>query len=168
VNQKIVKLLYILHMSNNMVNFGPLAAEIGLPDCGSPANFNGFRLLASLLHRRHSPQANQTLHNVWLSPRLVHGVYIYFSGLLSPKGFFVRCKIHSATTSCPVLYWHSSSGREPTLRRGTRNGIKELSPKAPPIFGRAAITLGIGPHSSFRLVSDSILQTVQDKDIVNN
>jgi len=34
-----------------------------------------------------------------------------------------------------------------TLRRGTRNG--KLSQTAPPIFGWAAITLGIGPHSSF-------------------
>jgi len=35
-----------------MVNFGPLAAEIGLPVWGTPANFNGFRVLAalSLLH----------------------------------------------------------------------------------------------------------------------
>ena len=28
-----------------MVNFGPLAAEIGLPVWGTPANFNGFRVL---------------------------------------------------------------------------------------------------------------------------
>ena len=28
-----------------------------------------------------------------------------------------------------------------TLQRGTRNGIKELSPRAPPIFGRAAYIL---------------------------
>jgi len=54
------------------VNFGPLAAEIGSGVWGTPANFNGFRVLAALLH-------------------------------------------------------------------GT-----------PPIFGRAAITLGIGPHSSFK------------------
>jgi len=33
-----------------MVNFGPLAAEIGLPVWGTPANFNGFRVLAALLH----------------------------------------------------------------------------------------------------------------------
>ena len=32
---------------------------------------------------------------------------------------------------------------------GTRNGITELPQRAPPIFDRAAITLGIGPHSSF-------------------
>jgi len=73
---KNAKLQYILHMSNNMVNFGPSAAEIGLPDWGTPANFNGFRLLASLLHRRRSPEANQTLHDVWPCPGLVH--YIHF------------------------------------------------------------------------------------------
>ena len=33
-----------------MVNFGPLAAEIGLPVWGTPAHFNGFRILAALLH----------------------------------------------------------------------------------------------------------------------
>jgi len=33
-----------------MVNFGPLAAEICLPVWGTPANFNGFRVLAALLH----------------------------------------------------------------------------------------------------------------------
>jgi len=33
-----------------MVNFGPLAAEIGLVVWGTPANFNGFRVLAVLLH----------------------------------------------------------------------------------------------------------------------
>jgi len=39
-----------------MVNFGPLAAEIGLPVWGTSANFNGFRILAALLH--------DTLHRV--------------------------------------------------------------------------------------------------------
>jgi len=35
-----------------------------------------------------------------------------------------------------------------TLRRGTRNGITELSQAVPPIFVWAAITLDIGSHSS--------------------
>jgi len=35
---------------HNMVNFGPLAAEIGLPVWGTPANFDGYRVLAALLH----------------------------------------------------------------------------------------------------------------------
>ena len=34
----------------NMVNFGPLVAEILLLVWGTPANFNRFRVLAALLH----------------------------------------------------------------------------------------------------------------------
>ena len=38
-----------------MVNFGPLVAEIDLVIVwGSPANFNGFRVLACSLTARHS------------------------------------------------------------------------------------------------------------------
>jgi len=41
-----------------------------------------------------------------------------------------------------------------TLRRGIRNGITELSQTARPIFDRPAITLGIGPHSSFFYINN--------------
>jgi len=34
----------------NMVNFGPLTAKIDWRVWGTPANFNGFRVLAALLH----------------------------------------------------------------------------------------------------------------------
>ena len=37
-------------MPYNMVNFGPLAAETGSLVWGTAANFNGFRVLAALLH----------------------------------------------------------------------------------------------------------------------
>jgi len=60
-----------------MVNVSPLPAEIGLPVRGTPANFNECRVLASLLQRRRSLGANQTLHDVWLSPGLVRCTYIY-------------------------------------------------------------------------------------------
>ena len=65
----------------NMVNFGPLAAEIRWRVWGTTVNFNGFRVLAR----------------------------------------------------------HSSSGRQPNC------GVEQ---RAQPIFGRAAITLDFGPHSS--------------------
>ena len=68
-----------------MVNVGLLAAKIVSLVWGTPANFNGFRVLAALLHG--------TL--VWASAKLC--------------------------------------------------GVEQ---RASPIFGRAAITLGIGPHSS--------------------
>jgi len=48
----------------NMANFGPLAAEICWRVWGTPANFNGFRVLASLLQRRRSSEGIQRLHDV--------------------------------------------------------------------------------------------------------
>jgi len=48
--KKPVKQQYLPTRPHNMVNFCPLAAEIGLPVWGTPANFNGFCVLAALLH----------------------------------------------------------------------------------------------------------------------
>jgi len=67
---------------HNVVNIGPLVAEIGWRVWGTPANFNGFRVFASLLHRLRSTEVNQTLHNVWPSSGLVH--YTYILGALVP------------------------------------------------------------------------------------
>jgi len=47
--KKLVKQQYLPMCPHNMVNFAPLTAEIGLPVWGTPANFNGFRVLPSLL-----------------------------------------------------------------------------------------------------------------------
>jgi len=44
-----------------MVNFGPVAAEIGSVVWGTPANFNGFRALAALLHGTLAVGVSQTL-----------------------------------------------------------------------------------------------------------
>ena len=44
-----------------MVNFGLLAAEIGPVVWGTPANFNGFRVLAELLHGSQVVGVSQTL-----------------------------------------------------------------------------------------------------------
>jgi len=90
---------------HNMVNFGPPAAEIGSVVWGTPANFNGFRVLGSLLQRRRSAEYNQSLHDVWPSPGLVYYIYI-FGGSCPITEFFVRCKIHFASKTCAVLYWH--------------------------------------------------------------
>ena len=42
-------------------NFGPIAAEIGLPVWGTAANFNGFRVIAALLHGTLVVGVSQTL-----------------------------------------------------------------------------------------------------------
>jgi len=46
---------------HNMVNFGPLAAEIVSLVWGTPANFNGFRVLAALLHGSQVVNVSKTL-----------------------------------------------------------------------------------------------------------
>jgi len=46
---------------HNMVNFGPLAGEICWWVWGTPANFNGFRVLTALLHGTQVVGVSQTL-----------------------------------------------------------------------------------------------------------
>ena len=85
---------------HKMANFGPLTAEIGRLVWGTPANFNGFHILALLLQRRRSPEANQTLH---IFGRLLGLYTIYtYPGLL-PRQNFARCKLHFASKSCILL-----------------------------------------------------------------
>ena len=104
---------------HNMANFGPLAAEIGLPVWGTPANFNGFRVLPSLLQPRGSPQANQTLHDVWPSSALTHYIYI-FVGLLLPDGILPGAKFTLRPSLAfsyigSVTARQSSSGPQPNF-----------------------------------------------------
>jgi len=82
-----------------MVNFSRLAAEIFSLVWGTPANFNGFRVLASLLQRRRSTEANQTLRNVWPLPGLVDYIYT-FSGCCSVTEF---CQVQSSLCVLQVL-----------------------------------------------------------------
>ena len=138
---------------HNTANFGPLTAEICWRVWGTQTNFNGFRILASLLQRRRSPEANQTLHDVWPSPGLLQYVYIF--GGYCPLTEFCPVQnslcvqvLRSRICSVRLLHGTAAADVSQTLRHGTRNGITELLQRAPPIFDRAAITLGIGPHSS--------------------
>jgi len=102
-----------------MVNFGPLVAEIVSLVWGTPANFNGFRVLASLPQRRRSTEGNQTLHDVWPSPARLH--YIYIFGGCCPVTEF--CQVQNSVCILQVLCspigsitaWHSNSGREPNF-----------------------------------------------------
>jgi len=50
IGKKLVKQQCRPTRPHNMVNFGPLAAEIGSLVWGTPANFNRFHVLAALLH----------------------------------------------------------------------------------------------------------------------
>jgi len=52
---------FLLTYLQYTVNFGPLAAEIVSLVWGTPANFNGFRVLAALLHGTLLASVSQTL-----------------------------------------------------------------------------------------------------------
>ena len=88
---------------HNMVNFGPLAADIGSGVWGTPANFNRFRVLPSLLQRHCSPEANQicTMFGCLLS---WYTMYTFLGALASGLNLST-CKIHFASKSCILLYW---------------------------------------------------------------
>jgi len=84
--------------------------------------------------------------------------YIYtiytFSVALAPLAQFCQVQnslsvqvLRSAILAA-LLHDTPAAGVSQALRHYTRNGITKCSQTAPPIFGWAAITLGIGPHSS--------------------
>jgi len=139
---------------HSMTNFGPLTAEIGSGVWGTPANFNGFRVLLSLLQRRRSPEANQTLHNFLPSPGLIHYIYI-FGGCcpqqrILPGANFTLHPSLAFTYIGSITTWHSSSEHQPNFAAWYKEWTYgTFTEGTPPIFSRAAITLGISPQSSY-------------------
>jgi len=87
--------------SHNTVNFGPLAAEIGLPVWRTHQISTDFaswlRYCSDIAHRR----STKLLHDDWPSPGLVH----YIFGGFCPWRNFATCKIHVMSKSCVLLYW---------------------------------------------------------------
>jgi len=83
---------------------------------------------------------------------------IHFSGILPLTKF---CPVHNSlyvqVLRSPILaallHGTAAAGVSQTLRCRTRNRITELSQRALPIFSRVAITLGIGPHSSYFFIA---------------
>ena len=107
--------------------------------------------LPSLLQRRRSPDSNQTLHDVW--PLLGWYIIYTFSGALAPDRILPGAKF-TLRRSFALAYIgsvtarHCSSERLPKFAASYRKWNYGPSQRAPPIYGRAAITLGIDPHSS--------------------
>ena len=101
---------------HNMVNFGPLTAEIVSLVWGTPANFNGFRVLAGLLHGTPELGVSQKPNFAGLN----RGRRLYSTGRPSRRAlayipsfylFHFRCLVtfshlcsHSSTCIVAVLY----------------------------------------------------------------
>ena len=82
---------------HNMVNFGPLAAEIFSLVWGTPGNFNGFRVLAALLHGTLVVGVSQTA-------ALNRGRHLYSAG--RPSRWALAHILVTSTFCCDNL-WRS-------------------------------------------------------------
>ena len=114
-----------------------------------PANFNGFRVWASLNGRR--PNFARCL-----AVSCADTLYIHFRGLFTVKDFYqVQNSLYVQILRSPILaaLLHGTRVVEvsQTLRRGRLHGmeLRNFWQRTPLIFSWAAIPLAIGPHSTF-------------------
>jgi len=134
-----------------MVNFGLLTAEIGWRVCLSQQISMGFaswlRYCTNVAHRW--PTKSCTMLG-----RLLGWYTIYtFRGLLSPDGI-----LPGATSLCiqvlrspilaALLHGTRAAGVSQTLRHGQGMELQNFRRRRHLLFRSAAITMGIGPHSS--------------------
>jgi len=91
--------------------------------------------------------------------------HIHFRGILPADGILPGANLIFASKSCVLLYWqhyctaldHWASAKLCCMVQGME--LLELSEMAPPIFGWAAITLDIGPYSSYRYIGEARIAT---------
>ena len=119
IGKKLVKQQYLPHI--NVLNFGPVAAEIISLVWGSPANFNGFCVLPSSLLRRCSLEANHTLHDVWPYPALLHHIYIFGGSCplteFCPLQNSLYVQVLRSLILAPLMHGTPAAGVSQTLRR---------------------------------------------------
>jgi len=132
----------------NIVNIGPLTAEIGSLVWGTPANFNGCYVLALLMHQCHWTEVNQILHDVWPSPGLVHYIYIFAGSCPLTEFYQVPNSLSVQLLHSPILA---------ALLHGTRVvGVSQTLQcwaRGHHLYLAGRPSLGIGPHSSSHVLS---------------
>jgi len=136
-------------MPHNMVNFGPLAAEIVSLVWGTPGNFNGFCVLAALLHGILVVGVSQTAALNRGRHLLAHiSSYILFLILdCQCKGNQAHSKYKDSLTFCLALCCYSDETRTPIANLPNSaqiDGTPYHSPKLHP-------KLHPGPCSSVRM-----------------
>ena len=119
--KKLVKRQYLLRMSPQYGELDPLAAEIGSGVWGTPANFNGFRVLAAETSLNGSqPNFARCLAVSWAGT-----LYIHFWGLLRHNGILPAAKFTLRPNLAfsyigSVTARHSSSWRQPNFSAFSR------------------------------------------------
>jgi len=139
---------------HNMAN--PTSCWDRFRSLGHPSKFQRLSRLAFVTAATSltggQPNFARCLAVSWVST-----LYIHFCRLLPPDRILPGGKIDFTSKSCILLYWHCycmalGQWASAKLCGMYKEGITEVSQRAPPIFGWVAITLGICPHSSLNAV----------------
>ena len=140
-------------MSSQYGKLRPISGCDRFTSLGHPSKFQRVSRVGFVTVPMSLKDVNQTLHDVWPSPGLVRYVYVSGGSCLLTEFCKMQNSLCVQVLRSPILaallHDTRAAGVSQTLWRGTRNGITERLQRVPPILDRAAITLGIGPHSSF-------------------
>jgi len=118
---------------SNMVNFGPLTAEIVSLVWGTPANFNGFRVLAALLHSQ-TPALNRGRH-LYSTGWPLRWALAYISSSVCVCSDYEALQMPRSTTTTNGHEMYTRLQPASPVRRGM---VKSLAP--PPLPPDAAAT----------------------------
>ena len=137
-----------------MVNFGPLTAEIVSLVWGTPANFNGFRVMPSLLQRRRSLTGGQPIFARCLAISWAGTLYIHFLGLLPPDGILPRAKFTlrpslASSYIGSVTARHCSSGSQPNFAAWCKEWNYGTFAEGATYVRLGGHHVGYRPHSSY-------------------
>ena len=122
---------------HNMANIRLLTADTGLPVWVSPV---GFVTAPTSLNGRQ-PNFARCLAVSWAGIQCIH-----FLGLLQPPNGILPGAKFTLRPSLAFSYIGSVTARHSNSGRAKLCGVQQ---RAPPIYGRTAITLGIDPHSNY-------------------
>ena len=106
-----------------MVNFGPLAAEIISLVWGTPPNFNGFGVLATLLHGTLVVGVSQTAalnrgHHLYSAGRPSRWALAHISSIVSDD-----CTFAVQVTARQASQWCSAKGGVPSFETSARDAV---------------------------------------------
>jgi len=135
-----------------------LVREYGAPQQISAGLASCLRYCSDVTHRRPTK-----LQDVWPSPGLVHYVYIFRGSCSLTEVCLVQnllyVQVLHSSIFAALLQGTPAAGISQTLLCGTRNGTSYFC-RGHHIFGWAAITLGIGPHSSSLMFKGPVVHNV--------
>jgi len=150
-SEKPVKWQYLVHMSSQYGELRPTKGWDLLASFGHPSKFQWVSRLG-FVTAPTSLNGGQLNFARCLAISCAGILYIHFWELLAPNGILPPAKFTLRSSLAfsyivSVTARYSSSGHQPKFAAWYREWNYGTFAGAPPIFGMAAITLVIGPHS---------------------